>query len=31
MRRRIFPIVGLKGELLELEVGEVVGEASYMP
>ena len=27
---RVFPIVGFQGDLLELEVGEVVGEESYM-
>lgn len=27
---RVFPIVGFHGELLELEVGEVLGEPSYM-
>ena len=27
---RVFPIVGFQGHLLELEVGEVVGEQPYM-
>lgn len=27
---RIFPIVGFRGELLELEVGEVFGERPYI-
>jgi len=27
---RIFPIVGIENGLLELHVGEVMGEASYM-
>lgn len=27
---RVFPIVGFQGSLVELEVGEVVGEESYM-
>ncbi len=27
---RVFPIVGFQGDLLELEVGEVVGEHRYM-
>lgn len=27
---RHFPVVDLKGHLVELEVGEVVGEPSYM-
>jgi hypothetical protein len=27
---RVFPIAGFEGELVELQVGEVVGESSYM-
>lgn len=27
---RVFPIAGFNGELLELDVGEVLGEPSYM-
>lgn len=27
---RVFPIVGFQGDLLELEVGEIVGEAPYI-
>lgn len=27
---RVFPIVGFQGHLLELEVGEVLGEQPYM-
>jgi hypothetical protein len=27
---RVFPIVGFQGDLLELEVGDVLGKESYM-
>jgi hypothetical protein len=27
---RVFPIAGIENDLLQLEVGEVVGEPSYM-
>jgi hypothetical protein len=27
---QVFPVVGAQGRLLELEVGRVLGEASYM-
>jgi hypothetical protein len=27
---RVFPIVGFNGDLLELEVGEVLGKSPYM-